>query len=77
MHKARLKIYFGTGSDGNIARASCGTAAEVVQQTLAGLGFSSIVCDMSHSTESVVAIGYHLHDVERTFGQEYLRGLLL
>ena len=31
---------------------------------------------MSHSTESAVAIGYNLHD-ERTFGQEYLRGLLL
>ena len=75
----------GIRSDGDVAKVPCRIAVEMVQQMLAHLRphrFSAIY-DMSYSTKSAVAIGYHFHDDERpesTVGQgSVLRtaGLLL
>ena len=69
VHKARLQAlqrHPGTRSDGNVAKAPCKIAVEVIQQMLAHLRpyrFSAMY-EMSHSTKSKVAIGYHFHDVE-------------
>ena len=64
-HKARLHAlprHFNTSGDGNIVKVSCRTAAEMTQQTLAGLrphGFLTVY-GMCHSTESAVVISYHI-----------------
>ena len=62
-NEARLQALHNTRSDDNMVRVSCRIVIEI-QQTLTDLwphGFSTVY-DMSHCTESAVAIGYHLRD---------------
>ena len=86
VHKAFLLVlprHFSTNGDGDIVKVSCKIAVEIIQQMLTGLRPHRVltVYGVSHSTESAVAISYHLHAVEKrpesTFRQGYRRGLLL
>ena len=72
--------------DGDVGKVPCRIAVEMIQQMLARLRPHRFLAmyDMSYSTKSAVAIGYHFHDVderlESTVGQgSVLRtaGLLL
>ena len=80
--KARLQAlqrYLNTSSAGNIVKVSCRIAVEVIQQALADLsphGFSTVY-GMSHSTESAVAIGYHLGDFDERPESTFAQGSVL